>query len=787
MTSLRSAARLVAGLLAASSLTTCLPSEPSGPDQVGFELLFQQPLRVPIGAVVSPVVRIIADGQELQNPRYHFESLGPGVVRVVDAEFQGDSMAQPPVVKVGRYLHGLARGVAPVRVVYQTATGVADTTFSVQVVVSQVRVLGTAPPDTGALPALKRLGDTLRLTAGAFDVNGSWVPGLLPFSWSSSDPAIATVAAGAGGTTGLVTARNEGTTFIAATLDDQAGQVLITVTQAAKQVIVLPEVDTLRTLSRSLVYSFRALDSTNREMNGAKARWTSSAPVVARVDSNGVATASHAGTTLIIAQVGPAADTARLVVKQVVRYLRVDAPLDTLTALGDTVRALASASDSLEFPIPDLPPLSWATGDTTIATVDPTGLVTGRRNGFVLIIASSAGQSGTTTLLVRQEVVRLQIAEDSVGLVGDGATVRLTAVGWDRNDYPVDTARVSWQNRLPFVATVDTTGLVTARGDGTTRITATVRFSGQSDTATVSVTGAPQQLLAFESSQGIEVIRPDGTQRTVLIWNYTGNCSYYYYYSSDEYATDAAWAPDGSQLAYTRTRYDCYYGSSDYEVYRAQVDGSGLANLTNHYATDYRPAWSPDGGRVAFNSDRDGSLDVWVMNADGTNPVRLTTSPALDIDPAWSPDGGKIAFVSGRDGDHEVYVMNADGSGVSRLTTHTAQDYSPAWSPDGTELAFVSNRNGSEDIWLMSPDGSGAQNLTGSLLPAANEAFPVWSPDGSRLAFVSGSDLYVVNRDGTGLRLVAANAGRPAWRGTSPVQILAGAASVARTPPRPEP
>ncbi len=787
MGSLRPPVRLVTGLLAAGSLTTCLPSEPSGPERVGFELVFQQPLRLPIGAVVTPNVKVIADGQVLQRARYRLETLGPGVVRVVDAVAQGDSLPQEPVIRKGQLLEGLARGVAPVRVVYQTATGVADTTFSVQVVVSGVRVLGAAPPDTMALPALKRLGDTLRLTAVAFDANGGGVPGLLPFTWSSEDPAIATVAAGAGGTTGLVTARNEGTTLITAKLDGAEGSVLIRVTQAAGRVIVTPEVDTLRTLSRSLVYSFRALDSTNREMDGAKARWTSSNPAVARVDANlGVATADSAGTTLIIAQVGPAADTATLVVKQVLRYVSVDSPLDTLTALGDTVRAVATASDSLEFLIPDPPSITWASADPTIATVDPTGLITARGNGFVLIIASSAGQSGTSTMLVRQVVARVQIAEANVDLVGDGATVRLTAVGEDRNGHPVDTALVDWRSQIPFVATVDATGLVTARGDGTTRILATVRNGQQSDTATVTVTGAPQQLIAFESSQGIEAIRSDGTQRTVLLWNNSGNCSYYYYYGRDEYATEPAWSPDGNQLVYTRALYDCYYGSSDYEVYRVRVDGSAVANLTNHYASDSRPAWSPDGGRIAFNSDRDANFDIWVMNADGTNPVRLTTDPALDLNPAWSPDGARIAFVSTRDGNHEVYVMNGDGSGVTRLTTDPAQDRDPAWSPEGTRLALSSDRDGTTDIWLMNADGSGAQNLTGSLLTPANEAFPTWSPDGSRIAFVAGQDLYVVNSDGTGLRLVAPNAGRPAWRPATPLVAPAGAASVAQTPrPRP--
>ena len=64
------------------------------------------------------------------------------------------------------------------------------------------------------------------------------------------------------------------------------------------------------------------------------------------------------------------------------------------------------------------------------------------------------------------------------------------------------------------------------------------------------------------------------------------------------------------------------------------------------------------------------------------------------MQPAWSPDGGKIAFVSTRDGNPEIYVMNADGTGVVNLSTNAASDLGPAWSPDGTRLAFHSNQIG---------------------------------------------------------------------------------------------
>ena len=76
------------------------------------------------------------------------------------------------------------------------------------------------------------------------------------------------------------------------------------------------------------------------------------------------------------------------------------------------------------------------------------------------------------------------------------------------------------------------------------------------------------------------------------------------------------------------------------------------------------------------------------MNADGTNPVNVSNNSATDWMPAWSPDGSRLAFIAGRDADFELYTMNADGSGQTRLTTHPGSDLSPSWSPDGTRITY---------------------------------------------------------------------------------------------------
>ena len=215
-----------------------------------------------------------------------------------------------------------------------------------------------------------------------------------------------------------------------------------------------------------------------------------------------------------------------------------------------------------------------------------------------------------------------------------------------------------------------------------------------------------------------------------------------------------AWSPDGARIAFVSDR------DGNDEIYVMNADGSGVRRLTNNSANDryWYPAWSPDGARIAFTSSRDGNEDIYVMNADGSGVRRLTNNFADDWVPAWSPDGTRIAFGSERDGNDEIYVMNADGSGVRRLTNNFADDWYYSWSPDGTRIAFGSDRDGNDEIYVMNADGSGVRRLTNN---SANDLLPAWSPDGARIAFVSDRDgneeIYVMNADGSGVRRLTNN------------------------------
>lgn len=109
--------------------------------------------------------------------------------------------------------------------------------------------------------------------------------------------------------------------------------------------------------------------------------------------------------------------------------------------------------------------------------------------------------------------------------------------------------------------------------------------------------------------------------------------------------------------------------------------GENQKRLTDDPNDDRNPAWQTKSGqKIAFSATRDFNNEIYVIDAaDGGNPTNLTNDFAWDDYPAWSPDGRRIAFASLRDGDGEIYVMDADGGNPTNLTNNEAFDAYPAW------------------------------------------------------------------------------------------------------------
>jgi TolB protein len=180
------------------------------------------------------------------------------------------------------------------------------------------------------------------------------------------------------------------------------------------------------------------------------------------------------------------------------------------------------------------------------------------------------------------------------------------------------------------------------------------------------------------------------------------------------------------------------------DIFQINTDGTGLQQLTSGQPNDGAPAWSPDGSRIAFWSDREGG-GIFLMNPDGTSITRLTTDQS-DTEPAWAPDGQRIAFYSRRDDDYEIYVVDIDGSHLTRLTNHPGFDGGASWSPDGSSIVFSRSDPAGSGLFTMNPDGTNLKPLTQS-----DDCCPSWSPDGTQILFNSSdAQIMVINADGTG-------------------------------------
>ena len=190
--------------------------------------------------------------------------------------------------------------------------------------------------------------------------------------------------------------------------------------------------------------------------------------------------------------------------------------------------------------------------------------------------------------------------------------------------------------------------------------------------------------------------------------------------------------PDGQHVVYATCAYppERLRGATseqldeydfDYELAAVGLDGKAPRRLTRHAAFDNYPAWSPDGTRVAFLSERDASnrwayrrTDLYTMAADGADMQRLTAG-LTDVlggllawqPPAWSPDGRSlaVAVVEGTEErlHHALYLVQADGSGFERLSEAVSGG---AWSPDGTRLAFAKAVGDQVALFTIGADGA---------------------------------------------------------------------------------
>ncbi len=200
--------------------------------------------------------------------------------------------------------------------------------------------------------------------------------------------------------------------------------------------------------------------------------------------------------------------------------------------------------------------------------------------------------------------------------------------------------------------------------------------------------------------------------------------------TANEY--NGAYSPDGTKIAFISDR----NGTSELYLMGSSGNDPGLLQSAGSGCRIEVPTWSPDGRTLFWESNCDGDFEIYrgdlvyqedrsyYVRAMLTNVQQLTNNTSDDRFTRVSPDGNNVAFTAYRDGNAEIYVMNADGSNQRRLTSNNAEDEAATWSADGTHLAFASNRDGDYEIFTMNTDGGEQTQLTNN---TAQDRWPLWA------------------------------------------------------------
>ena len=366
-----------------------------------------------------------------------------------------------------------------------------------------------------ATSELTAVGATVQLTAEVRDQNGQVM--VVTVTWSSSNTAVATV-----NPSGLVTAAGNGTATITATAGNVSGSAMVTVAQQVSAVVVAP--DTAIVLpGTTLQLAAEAQDANGHAVGGSEIAWASSDTTVAVVDGMGLVTGIALGGVEVSATSAGTTGRAQLeVVEPAPTTVAVTPDTIVFEALGDTVRLLAEVRDQAGRPMPG-EVVMWTAGDTLVAAVDASGLVTSVGNGAAAITAMSGALSGDATVEVMQVVRRVAVAPSADTLIL-GDSLRLAAEALDANGYPVPRTAFTWSSSDAAIATVNTSGLVRGVGEGTAEINAaTASVQGGARITVFNPDRAPLVAL-YNATGGPEWLRNDNwlTDKPLAQWHGVG-------------------------------------------------------------------------------------------------------------------------------------------------------------------------------------------------------------------------------------------------------------------------
>jgi Tol biopolymer transport system component len=238
-----------------------------------------------------------------------------------------------------------------------------------------------------------------------------------------------------------------------------------------------------------------------------------------------------------------------------------------------------------------------------------------------------------------------------------------------------------------------------------------------------------QQVTDHQANEGHPALSPDakhiayaaidGTDSDIYVLRVGGENPINVTAHADSHDFDPAWSPDGERIAFASRR----------EGGGIFVMGATGENPIRVSDEGYNPAWSPDGKSIVYTTEfvqdpygRTGIGALYVIDLETGERRMLDTKDPGDpsqsdgdaVEPAWSPDGSRIAFWSNRDGRRDIFTVSAMGGERIQITSDVHTDWNPMWSPDSRTIYFISDRGGEQGIWSIALDSESGRPVGGA-------------------------------------------------------------------------
>ena len=531
------------------------------------------------------------------------------------------------------------------------------------------------------------VGDSARATAVLRDYRGRIVTGTV--TWSTSASSVATISA-----TGVVRGAGAGSASIKATRGSKTGSATLTVTNlvsvAPVSTVAVSLASSTITPGQTTQATATTRDSSNNVLTGRVITWSSGNTAVSTVSASGLVTAVTAGATAITAlsetKAGNSTITVSAPAPVPVASVSVS-PATPSIQVGSTAQLSAITRDANNNVLTGRV-ITWSSGNTAVSTVSASGLVTAVSAGSATITALSETRAGTSAITVTA-VAPVPVASVSVSpgtpSIQVGSTVQLSATARDANNNILTGRSIAWSTANAAIASISTTGLVTAVTAGSTQITAT--SEGKTGSAAVTVTAVPPPPpTGTNEPTGMTVL----TERPFSAlnengWTNTGGSSY-------AIVADASAPKSPSSVG--QIKFPAGFGSGNAPVVLEKAWSSTNKTLYVSFWVKFSSNW--DGNDSGVNKIFHfwiGGSNRLVLNARGVGSGRLLTEVELQgIKAGGNYDAGTTALFTGNLGASGELVRNQwlHWEAVFVGNTSGAANGTVDWWADGVKIGHYS-------------------------------------------------------------------------------------------------